>query len=283
MAKVGIATDSVTCLPPEIFEKYNIGIVPVALHINGKSYRDAVDMKYDEFWKLFPEIREYSTGAPALSEYTNTYSHLLKTSDSVLGIFVSGGLSAIGEAGVQAAELMKKDNPDLNIEVIDSNTAAGAEGFMVEEAAKAAAEGKSMEEIIQLVEDLKPRVKWLIGMETLKYIIRSGRAPKVAYMGELLSLKPIVGMMNNTGKMENIGRGRGWEKTQKKMIDIVSEYAGSEQNLRLNVHYTDSIEDGERFRQMVMDRFKGSDPYFTTYSPVMSGHTGPVLGLSFYY
>ena len=104
MAKVGIVTDSIACLPPEILEKYDIRVVPVALNINGKPYRDGIDIKYDEFWKIFPEIKEFTTGAPALSEYTDLYSELLKTCDSVVGAFVSFGLSAIGEAAVQAGD-----------------------------------------------------------------------------------------------------------------------------------------------------------------------------------
>ncbi|MBN2240954.1 MAG: DegV family protein [Dehalococcoidales bacterium] len=283
MSNVGIVTDSIACLPPEIIEKYDIRVVPVALNINGKPYRDGVDIKYEEFWKMFPEIKEFTTGAPALSEYVDIYTELLKTADSIVGIFVSFGLSAIGEAAVQAADMMKKENPELKIEIIDSRTAAGAEGFMVEEAAKAAAEGKSMEEIIQLVKDTIPRVKFVTSMETLKYLIKSGRAPKTAYMGELFQVKPIIGMLNNTGEVENVGRARGWDKAQAKMLDIVAEQVGGEKNIRFNVHYTNSIEDAERFKKMVMERFNVTDPYFTGYTPVMSGHTGPVLAVSFYF
>ena len=283
MANVGIITDSIACLPSEIIKEYDIRTVPVALNINGKPYRDGVDIKPDGFWEIFDEVKEFTTGAPALSEYTDIISDLAKTSDGIVGIFVSHALSAIGEAAVQAADLMKKENPDLNIEIVDSRTAAGAQGFLVEEAAKAAREGKSVSEIVQVVKDTIPKVKFTTAMETLKYLIKSGRAPKTAYMGELFQVKPIIGMLNNTGEVENLGRARGWDKAKAKLLDIIAENISSSQNVRFNVHYTNSIEDGEKLKQMVVDRFNPSDIYFTPYTPVMAGHTGPVIAVSFFH
>jgi DegV family protein with EDD domain len=283
MADVGIVTDSIACLPPEIIKEYDIRTIPVALNINGKPYRDGVDIEPEGFWKMFDEVKEFTTGAPALTEYTDILSELAKTSDGIVGIFVSQGLSAIGEAAVQAADLMKKENPNLNIEIVDSRTAAGAQGFLVEEAAKAAKRGKSVSEVVQVVKDTIPKVKFATAMETLKYLIKSGRAPKTAYMGELFQVKPIIGMLNNTGEVENLGRARGWDKALVKLLDIVAETISSSQNVRFNVHYTNSIEDGGKLKQMVMDRFNPSEIYFTPYTPVMAGHTGPVMAVSFYH
>jgi DegV family protein with EDD domain len=284
MAKIGIVTDSIACLPPEKIKEYDIRIVPVALNINGKPYRDGVDIQPEGFWKMFPEVKEFTTGAPPLAEYTDIYNDLLKTSDGIVGIFVSTGLSAIGEAAVQASDLLKKENPDIKIEIIDSRTAAGAQGFIVEAAAQVAREGKSLEEVAQAARDIitGTRARFVTAMETLKYLIRSGRAPKTAYMGELFQVKPIIGMVNNTGEVENLGRARGWDKAQAKLLDIVAEYVKPDQELKVNVHYTNSVEDGERFKQMVTDRFNCSEVYFTSYTPVMAGHTGPVIAVSFY-
>ena len=283
MANVGIVTDSIACLPPEIIKEYDIRIIPVPLNINGKPYRDGVDIEPEGFWKIFNEVKEFTTGAPALSIYTDMFSEVARTYDGIVATFVSQGLSAIGEAAVQAADLMKKENPDLNIEIVDSRTAAGAQGFLVEEAAKAAKAGKNVSEVAQIVKDTIPKVKFATAMETLKYLIKSGRAPKTAYMGELFQVKPIIGMLNNTGEVENLGRARGWDKALVKLLDIVAETISSSQNVRFNVHYTNSIEDGEKLKQMVVDRFNPSEIYFTPYTPVMAGHTGPVMAVSFYH
>ncbi|UCB43751.1 MAG: DegV family protein [Dehalococcoidales bacterium] len=282
MAKVGIITDTIACLPPEIVREYDIRILPVALTINGKPYRDGVDISPDGFWEIFSEMKEFTTAAPAPAEYIDILTDLSKTTDSIACIFVSKALSGVYEAAVQACSLFNEENPAVNIEIIDSRTAAGAEGFIVEEAAKAANDGKSLTEVTQVANDTIPRVKFVTVMETLKYIIKSGRAPKTAYMGELLQVKPIVGMLNNTGLVENLGRARGKEKALTKLLDIMEKHVDVSQPVRVYVQYTNSIKDGEHLKELVTNKFNCTETYFTPYTPVMSGHTGPVLAVSFY-
>jgi DegV family protein with EDD domain len=282
MAKVGIVTDTIACLPPEIISEYDIRILAVPLNINGKPYRDGIDISPDGFWEIFSDIREFTTAAPAPAEYIDILADLNKTTDSIACIFVSKALSAIYEAAIQACNLYKEENPNVNIEIIDSRTAAGAEGFIVEEMARAASDGKSLAEVIQVANDIIPRVKFITVMETLKYIIKSGRAPKTAYMGELLQVKPIIGMVNNTGLVENLGRARGKEKALAKLLELMEKYVDVSQPIKVNVQYTNSIKDGEHLKELVINRFNCTKTYFTPYTPVMSGHTGPVVAVSFY-
>jgi DegV family protein with EDD domain len=152
----------------------------------------------------------------------------------------------------------------------------------VEEIAKAANDGKSLAEVVQVANDTIPRVKFVTVMETLKYLIKSGRAPKTAYMGELFQVKPIIGMVSNTGLVENLGRARGKEKALAKMLELMEGHIDVNQPIQVNVHYTNSIEDGEQLKALVTKRFNCTQVYFTPYTPVMSGHTGPVIAVSFF-
>ncbi len=282
MAKVGIITDSIASLTPELIKEFDIRVIPVPINIDGKSYRDGVDITPDSFWKMFPNIKELTTGAPALNEYTKVLDDLSKTTDNIICIFVSAGLSGITEVGIQAADLLKKEKPGVNIEVLDSRTAAGSQAFLVEEAARASRAGKNLKEVVQIVKDMIPRVKFITVMDTLKYLIKGGRAPKTAYMGELFQVKPIIGMLNNTGLVENLGRARGKDKALAKALDIMEKNIDTSRPIKVNAHYTNSIEDGEIFKQMVTKRFNCSVVYFTPYTPVMSAHTGPVIAVSFF-
>lgn len=282
MSKVGIVTDTINCLPAELIKEYEIRVVPLGLSINGQPYRDQVDITSDEFWKRFPEMKEFSTGAPALGDFTSVFKELGKSTDSIVGIFVSKALSATHEAAVQAREIFKAENPNLNIEIVDSRTATGAQGFIVLEAARAARAGKSLAEVLQVVQDMIPRAKFVLGMETLKYLIKSGRAPKTAYMGELLQVKPITGMVNNTGLVEYLGRAMGKQKAMAKLVDLVKEHIDTSKPIHIIIHYTDRIEDGEKLRDLVTSRFNCAEVYLTPFTPVISGHTGPVVALSFY-
>lgn len=282
MSKVGIVTDSICCLPEELIKQYGIRIVPLPLSINGKTYRDKFEITTDEFWKMFPSMKEFTTGAPPLGEYTQVFEELAKSTDSIACFLVSKSLSATHEAAVQAKETFKKQNPKINIEVVDSRNAAGAQGFTVLEAARAAESGKSLAEVVEVAQSMIPRAKFVCAMETLKYLIRSGRAPKTAVIGDMLQVKPIIGMVNNTGIVENLGRAMGKQKVMAKMVEMVKEYTDTTKPLHINAHYTNDIKDGEKVRDMVTSQFKCEEVFLTPYTPVMCGHTGPVVALSFY-
>lgn len=282
MAKVGIVTDTIACLPPEKISEYSIKMVPVSLNIDGKNYRDMVDLNPNDFWKMFPNMKEFSTGAPALAEYTTVFEELSRATDNIACIFVSKALSATYETAVQARDMFLKEHPEIKIEIIDSRNAAGAQGFIVLEMARAAEAGKNLVEVVQIANEMIPRVRFVCAMETMKLLIKIGRAPKTAYMGELFQVKPIIGMVNNTGLVENLGRARGMEKTMQRLVQLIEPYIPPGKPAHLNVHYTNSISDGEKLKGLVTSRFSYNELYFTPYSPVMCGAVGPVIAVSFY-
>lgn len=282
MSEVGIVTDSTGCLPPELVKEYGIRIVPVGLVIDGKGYRDT-DLTNEEFWKLFYRAKELpTTSSASLGDFASTFTDLGKSTDSIVCIVVSKALSATHEAVVQAREMVKDGHPNLNIEIIDSKTATGALGFIVMEAARAARAGKSLAEVVQVAQDMIPRVKFLVGMDTLKYLIRSGRAPKTAVIGDLLQVKPIIGMVSGTGLVENLGRVRTKRKAMVKMADMMKDYIDTSQPVHLMVHYTDGIAAGEELKDIITSRLDCAEVYLTPYTPVMASATGPVVAIAFY-
>jgi DegV family protein with EDD domain len=282
MAKVGIITDTIACLTQEMCKEYDIGILPIPLNINGKAYRDQVELRPEAFWKMFKDIKEFTTGAPPLGDYINVYKTISEKTDEIVCIFVSQKLSAIYETGIQAADMLKKENPKIKIELIDSQTAAGAQGFIVLEMARAAAAGKNLTDVIQVGQDMIKRAKFLCGMETLRYLIKSGRAPKTAYMGEFFQVKPIIGMVNNTGLVENIGRARGKQACLEMLPKLMEKYIDTSKPLHINVHYSDDINVGRQLKELVESKYNCVELYMTPYTPVMCGHTGPVFAMSFY-
>jgi len=282
MSKVGIVTDSTSCLPTELVKEYGIRIVPVGLVIDGKGYRDT-DLTNEEFWKLFYGAKELPTTNAAIpGDFASAFTDLSKSTDSIACIVLSKALSATHEAAVQARKIVKDEHPNLNIEIVDSKTATGALGFIVLEAARAAQAGKSLAEVVQVAQDMIPRVKCTIGLNTLKYLIKIGRAPKTAVIGDILQVKPIVGMVSGTGLVENLGRVRTKQKAMVKMVDMIKDYIDTNKPVHLMVHYTDGIAAGEELKDIVTSQLDCAEVYLTPYTPVMASATGPVVALSYY-
>lgn len=281
--KVGVVTDSTNCLPTELIKEYNIGVAPVHIIIEGKDYRDQIDITPAEFYRMFRGLKKMpTTNAVSPGDFANVFIEQSKTADSIVCLPLSKALGATYESAVKAGEAVMSENPGLNIEVIDSKTCVGALGFIVLEAARAAQAGKSLDEVVKVVQDMVPRVKYFLVLDTLKYLIKSGRAPKTAMIGDLLQVKPITGIVKDTGLMDMLGRERGKQKALRKAVDMVKNYIDTDKPIQAMVHYSEHIEEGEQLREMVTASYNCAEVYLTELTPVMSCHTGPMVGLSFY-
>jgi DegV family protein with EDD domain len=283
MGKIGILTDTTNCLPPELISRYNIRVVPEGLILDGKPYRDQVEITPAEFWEKFKKLKHLpSTSAPSPAEFEEAFGEMARSTDQIICILVSKILSGTQNNALLAKRLFLEQNPGVKIEIIDSKCAAGALGFLVMEAARAAEAGKSFEETIQLVHNMLPRVTYLTALDTMKYLIKGGRAPRLAVIGDLMGVKPIICNNRETGEVSSIGRGQGKKKTMVKMVDMVADYVEPDKPLHMMVHFTTSIQDGEKLREMVKSRYNCIELFMTPYTPVMAAHTGPVISLAFY-
>ncbi len=282
MSKVAIVTDSISCIPTDLVKKYDVSIVPIGLVIDRKSYLDT-EISNEEFWKLFYQTKEpITTNAGNPADFEQTFSQIAQHTDNVCCILVSKELSATYNMACLAKENLKSKIPSLKIEIVDSKTSTGAEGFVAIEAARAAEEGKDLSEVVSVAQSMVPRVKFFSAMQTLKYLIRCGRAPKSAFIGDWLKVKPILGMINGSGLVENLGRERGMEKAISKMLELSSTYIDSTKPLHLMVHYTDDKTLGEKIRDTMVSRYQCNEVYLTPYTPVMASQTGPMVAIAFY-
>ena len=283
MSKVGIVTDSTNCLPVKLIKEYDIRVAPLGLVIDGKDYRDQVDITPAEFYRIYRGLKEMPTTSTASpGDFANIFTELGKATDSIVCILVSKALSATYGSAEQARKTVQSEHPGLNIEIIDSKTATGSLGFIVLEMARAAQAGKSLAEVVAVAQDMIPRVKFLATLDTLKYLIKGGRAPKVAMLVNLLQVKPIIGLVSNTGMVAPLGRVRTKRKALLKMVDMVKDYIDTSQPVHLMVQYSESVEDGEELREMATSKLDCTEVYLTELTPVMSCHTGPMMGLAFY-
>lgn len=251
--------------------------------IDGKHYRDVVEITTDQFWGMFNDLKEQpSTTAVSPGDFLDTFTELSKSTDTIVCILVAKTLSATQESAYLAKRMLKSELPDLNIEIIDSKTAVGAMGFIVLEAARAAQQNKDMAEVIKVARDMIPRVLYLGALDSLKYLINIGRAPKATSIGEFFKLKPVVGFVDDSGHLNIVARVRGNNKALTKVVDLVEKYIDTSRPIHAMVHYCNGIETGNRLKEMVTSRYDCAEIYVTQYSPVVVSSTGPNIGLSFY-
>jgi DegV family protein with EDD domain len=282
-SKVRIVTDSTSCLPPETVEQYGIRVLPVGLVIEGNFYRDCIDITLEEVCSRLDGLeKQPTTAAVSPGDFINVFTELADTTDNIICILVSKALTATQESAYQARRLVRSQHPDLNIEIVDSKTSAGALGFIVAEVARAAEQNKGIREVVGVARDMISRVVYLAALDTLKYLINIGRAPRVTNIGELLKVKPIIGFVDDTGLLEVVARVRGRNKSLAKLVDLVGNYIDTELPAHIMVHYSDGLEAAEELKDRLEARYQCDEIYLSPYSPVMVSATGPMVGISFY-
>jgi DegV family protein with EDD domain len=283
MSKVAIVTDSTSCIPEELRKQYDIHVGPYHIEMEGEDYRDLIDITPEEFWRRFKTLKKLpTTGTLGPGEYMEIFEDIIKHTKDIVVVCISRTLSGAYDSSTQAKEIFKETHPDVTIEIVDSKNSGGALGFAVIAAARAAEAGKNIKEVAQAALDVVPRAKLLIALDTLKYLIQGGRAPKVAYIGEFLNVKPIIGLVRETGLVDSLGKERGKERAMRRLVEMVKEHADVTRPLHIMIHYTDNIKDGELLKEMVTSTYNCAEIYMTDFTPVMTTHTGPSVALSFY-
>jgi DegV family protein with EDD domain len=280
--KVVIVTDSVACLPRELVEQYGIRIVPINFYSNGKVYRDWVDVTPSEAYELFlKDPSAFKTSGINPGDCFEIYRQASNHSKSILCVTLSSKLSVVYNSALEAKECAQAELPNISIEVLDSGTATAAEGFVALAAARAAAEGKSLAEVVKVAEGVRDRVCLAALMDTIRYVYRSGRIPKmVARAGSMLNIKPVLTISSGVVCFKGAVRSReqGIERVLKIVRDKVRQSL-----VHMAVMHAYAPDDAQQLKERVSSEFNCAELWITEFSPVMGYACGTgTLGLAFY-
>lgn len=286
MNKVGVVIDSAVSLPPDLIKEYGIPVAPLQAIFTDKTYRDVIDLKTpDELFQLVEKADKYPTSSsPSPADYLEIFRKLSQQTDSVFCVTISSSLSMSFKSASVAKEMAQKELPGVKIEIFDSRMTVGGSGMVALAAARAAASGKAIPQILEEVSQLRGRVSCVLIFDTLNYLARSGRVGRAAaLMGTVLSIKPIVELSPATGLVEPVARVRTKRKAINYLMDVVEQRMGAKTPLRIMVSHTRSLEEAEKLKQRVAERFNCTELLLAEFNPVAALITGPKgLGLSFY-
>jgi DegV family protein with EDD domain len=195
--KVVVVCDSAACLPAELVDELRLHVVPMELFIDGKTYMDGVDISPQEFYSLLSSCeRPPTTSAPSTASFIRAFQAGVQHADSVLCLTLLSTISATYNVATAAAETARQDHPESIIEVMDTRTAAGAEGLVVLAAARAAAMGAALPQVKQAAQRVIYGVELIAFLDTLHYLWKGGRIPRVAaWAGSILQLKPLMSLI----------------------------------------------------------------------------------------
>ena len=278
MKRVAVVTDSSASIPADLARDLGIYVVPIMLVLNGYTFHDGVDITPGELYRLLrTSTHTPTTSAPSIGDFLRVYAAAAKTASGIVSIHMSPKLSATHTSARAASKLVD----DLPIRVLDSRTAAMAQGFVVLEAARAAADGADLETVVARAEEVASKVHLLATIGTLEYLHRGGRIGGAAtLLGTALQIKPVLYLAD--GHVDVFAKPRTQSKATRVMLEHVAQQAGGHL-LHVAIFHADAPGQAEELRAKIAQEFRCAELYVTEMTPVMGAHTGPgVLGVVFY-
>jgi len=278
MCPVAVVTDSTAALTPELARQHNIHVAPLHIIWDRVKYRDGIDMQPQEFYQRLRKSATLPTTSGAIqAEFLQIFEGLRGKADGIVTMVVTSELSAAYNAALTARELFS----DIPVEIIDSRLATMAMGFGVIAAARAAAAGGSMQEVVKAARDIFARVHLFFVLDTLDYLRRGGRVNlPAAVIANLLQVKPILTLQD--GKVVPAARPRTRAKALETLLSLMKKRV-TDTPLHVAVMHGDDPDGAEHLKQEVASRFHCEELLVTAFTPVMGAHTGPgLLGFAFY-
>ena len=201
--RVKITADSTCDLPPDIVEKYNIGITPLYIIMDEKPYKDRLEISVNDIFEYVDSGKGITrSNAINISEYQEYFAEWLKECDAIVHISISSEISACNQSAKIAAEDFD------NVYVVDSRNLSTGSGHIVLDAAIMAKKDMVPEEIVKELEKLIPKVNASFVIGTLKYLHLGGRCSSLQALGaNLLKLNPCIEVTD--GKMDVGKKYRG--------------------------------------------------------------------------
>lgn len=265
---IKIVTDSTCDLPADVIAKYGISVVPLYINIGKQGYLDGVDISREQFYKNLPTYPAHpTTAAPSPLKFHSVYDALAdEGATEVLSIHISTSLSAV----LDTARIAAQDTKSIPVTVFDSRQLSLGTGFLVEKAAELAAQGKTMGEIVNALNDQIKRSHVFAALDTLEFLKRSGRMNgTIAAMGTLLQLKPIVTMYDGKAGAERV---RTRERATQRLLEMLHDVGNVE---RIAIVHTHSPERVAELRKQAAHLLPDGEILSTDITPVIGAHIGP--------
>ncbi len=278
---IKIISDSTCDLSKDLIEKYDIDILPLHIHLGEEEYQDGVTITPDEIYTWADANNTTpKTSAASMIEVIDKFEPYINNGDEIICFSISSSMSANNNVMRLAAEDMEAED---KIHIIDSANLSTGIGLLVIEAAIMAQEGKSADEIVAKMEELKPLVSASFVVDTLTYLHRGGRCSSVAALaGGVLKLHPKIVVEN--GKMDANKKYRG--KINSVIMSYVKEMEEDLKNAKKDrVFITHSGCDASILNDVhaYLESLNVFDEILTTRAgSVISSHCGPgTLGVLF--
>ena len=270
MSRIIIVTDSTADLTEQEIQDFNIHVVPLNITIQEEHYLDGETITKEEFKnKMIASSELPMTAQPSIGRFVELYDGLGKDGSEIISIHLMNSISGTVNAARQAADITES-----TVTVVDSDFTSRSMGIIVREAANAAKEGKSAEEVLEVIESTRQRTKLYLTVLNLDNLIKGGRISRVmGAFSNLLNIKLFLEVID--GKIEIVQKGRGLKSLQKKYDEVFEEMKACPNGIQeIGIMHAGLNEFNQSQIDTLRELFPDAKLTIVMTSPIIMSHTG---------
>ena len=280
---VKIIADSTCYLPQEYIDKYKVAIVSLNVLLNGNSYRET-DLSNNWFYNEMAKSATIPTSSqPSIEDLYNAVETEIKAGNDVVGIFLSSDMSGTFSTSNLVKNMILENYPNAKIVMLDSRSNCMQAGFAVLEAAKAANENKSLDEVVSIAKNVIENSKFIFVPDTLEYLKKGGRiGGAAALFGSLLQIRPILTVED--GKTTVFTKVRTKKKAIDKIVNTILEQNSKSPIKGLIVHHINCESEGQELANRLKSSLGLDNVKIQSIGPIIGLHVGPgSIGVAYHY
>lgn len=269
---VRIMSDTASLFTPKTGLEAGVDIIPLAVTIAGKTYREMVDIEPMEFLGIIRQGNLPTSSQPSPGDTIEIYSKATEE-QPILHITIADGLSG----AYSTACAVREDMPNKEyITIINSRTLCGPEGAIVRKAVKLAQAGKTVQEIVSRLEENIESSKSFLIPQDFGYLKRGGRlSPAAANVGGLLKLVPVLVQSDDSRTLNKAAICRNFAKAVEKCIEGFKRIGVDERYL-ITISHADNFEQGSHAYTMMSNSFHGAALELVELTPAFITQGGPL-------
>ena len=285
MKKFVIIADSSCDLTKEYREEHKIDYAKMMINWTdekGENHDDIADIDWQvlsakDFYDIIRSGIRIYTAQVTMQNYLDTFEPHLKAGEDILYLACSSGLSAsLKTAQALVDNELKEKYPDRKVVVLDTLRAGMAQGLIVMRAQELKDEGKSLEEIVDIIEKEKRSYKEIGIPDTLSYLKRAGRvSAPAAFFGNMVGLKPIL-VFDEKGSNVAVEKAIGRKKAYARMAEIIRDDIVDPENQVIYLMNADcKQEDIDAFKAYINERINVKAIISLPLGPIIGASSGP--------
>ncbi len=269
MSKIAVVVDSSTILSERMLKHPDVYVVNIKVAVDTM---EVENFTKEDLFRAFEKEQRLQTSQPSIQEANNLFSMILKKDyDHVLVLSVSKELSGTFNGLTLAARL----SDDSRLEVIDTQTIAGAVGYMVECVIDAAENNQTYDSIKEMLNQLISNTMAFLLPQTLKRLMLSGRVNRaVGTFSDFMKLKIVLVLKNKGNQIEKFDIVRTETRAFSKMMDAFADFGVNSKDYLVMLMSVDDSAPMAKVKKAIFERFSSIELREIELPTVLASHGG---------